>query len=71
MRAPPNLTFLARWRRQSRQEPREQEPADLGTAFGLEATLDQSLERGARDPGAAASGAGWLQRWRSGGRNPD
>ena len=36
-------SLLARWTRQRRSVPRKPDPADMGTAFGMEFILDQSL----------------------------
>lgn len=35
------LSLMSRWFRRPRGTVREQEPADLGTAFGLECWLDE------------------------------
>jgi hypothetical protein len=53
----PNRWFRA-WR--SRSRPAQPDPADLGTAFGLDASFDQAHEA----PRAAAAPAkpGWMQR---------
>lgn len=48
----------------SRRPPRAQEPADMGTAFGLEQSLDE-IETDAAlglQPQAATSPLDWLQR---------
>jgi hypothetical protein len=59
-------SLLARWTRSKRSAPRSPEPADMGTAFGMECSLDQSPVPS--DASAAASPAepGWLERWRAG-----
>ena len=60
---PPSL--LARWTRARRTAPRSPEPADMGTAFGMECTLDQGPAPG--DTGTAIPAEpGWLERWRAG-----
>lgn len=58
-------SLLARWSRARRATPRAQDPADMGTAFGLEYSLDQGAAN-ANDPaGQAPVDPGWLQRWLS------
>ncbi len=60
-RAPSLLIRLSRSTRRSSR--RAQEPADMGTAFGMESILDQQPlgETPAKTPSAGA--AGWLPRW--------
>lgn len=57
-----------RWMRRRKGGPRAQEPADLGTAFGMELTLAPRIAADAPDPARAPASPGWLQRWRSAGR---
>jgi hypothetical protein len=45
------------------------DPADLGTAFGMEVTLDQPPAPAPAPPGAAGQ-AGWMQRLRWRRRRP-
>lgn len=59
---PPSL--LARWTRSKRSSPRSPEPADMGTAFGMECTLDQSAVPG-NDLATVPPEPGWLERWRA------
>jgi hypothetical protein len=58
-------TLLARLTRARRRSPRPPEPADLGTAFGMEQWLDE------RDQGTPAASAttrrAWWPRWLHGG----
>lgn len=57
------LRLRARTRRTVRREP---DPAEMGTAFGLEYVLDQAAES---DDAArqldASKAAGWLWRWKA------
>jgi hypothetical protein len=61
---PPSL--LARWTRARKATPRSLEPADMGTAFGMECTLDQAVVPGNDANVAAPAEPGWLERWRAG-----
>jgi hypothetical protein len=63
MRHDPNASFLAHWRRS--RPTAELEPADMGTAFGLEMSL-QPVSHEPAAPGHARTAAdqGWLQRMR-------
>ncbi len=61
-------SLLARRRAKSGRNPRAQEPADMGTAFGMEQWLDER-DHGA-PPAAAPAGptreaaaARWIPRW--------
>ncbi|MBL8349860.1 MAG: hypothetical protein JNL87_06060 [Burkholderiaceae bacterium] len=56
-------SLLARLTRPRRRSLRQQEPADLGTAFGMELWLDE------RDHGhpAAPARRSWWPRWLHGG----
>ena len=59
-----DLSLLARLTRQRRQTRRLPEPADMGTAFGMEQWLDER-DRGGRPAVATAPSAKrtWLTRW--------
>lgn len=59
--APSLLARLTRRRRATRRPP---EPADMGTAFGMEQWLDER-DHGGRPAAAAAPSAKrtWLPRW--------
>jgi len=60
-------SLLARWTRQRRSVPRKPDPADMGTAFGMEFILDQSLMLPAEVmPVEPPQEPGWFDRWRSG-----
>jgi len=65
------LALLARLTRQRRRVHRPPEPADMGTAFGMEQWLDER-DRGGRPatavaPAPAASAKrSWLSRWLQG-----
>ena len=58
------LSLLARLTRQRRRAHRLPEPADMGTAFGMEQWLDER-DRGGRPATAPAPSAkrSWLSRW--------
>ena len=58
------LALLARLTRQRRHIRRLPEPADMGTAFGMEQWLDER-DRGGRPATAPAPSAkrSWLSRW--------
>lgn len=60
-RAPSLLIRLSRSTRRSSR--RAQEPADMGTAFGMESILDQQPLGDAPAKTPAAGAAGWLPRW--------
>lgn len=58
-------SLLARLRPERRRAARAQEPADMGTAFGMEQWLDER-EHGAPAPAKVqpgATGHGWMPRW--------
>lgn len=59
-----DLSLLARLTRQRRQTRRLPEPADMGTAFGMEQWLDER-DRGGRPAVTPAPPAKrtWLPRW--------
>ena len=62
--AVPALLARFTWRRQ--RAARAQEPADMGTAFGMEQWLDERDHHAAPVPvpaGQAKSGHPWLPRW--------
>ncbi len=61
----PNRWFQA-WRSQPRAVPLD--PADLGTAFGLDASFDESHLGGRTSP--APVKPGWMQRFVSRGKHP-
>ena len=65
--APPSL--LARLKGTRQRAMRAQEPADLGTAFGMEQWLDESaVDAPAGEPSAQRQpGSSWLPRWLQGG----
>jgi hypothetical protein len=55
--------LLARWKRVWRPAL-AQDPADYGTAFGLDLSLQEGLPRAAApQPVRAAPASGWLARW--------
>ena len=60
--SPPSL--LSRLTRQRRRVGRCQEPADMGTAFGMEQWLGER-ERGGQ-PASAPARRSWLSRWLQG-----
>ncbi|WP_234414026.1 hypothetical protein [Ideonella sp. A 288] len=62
----PPSSLLARWTRARRATPRALEPADMGTAFGLECTLDQSFGSAPPvTPVQPSAGPGLFERWRA------
>jgi hypothetical protein len=61
----PNRWFQA-WRSQPRTVPLD--PADLGTAFGLDASFD--APHGAAHPSPNPVKPGWMQRLTSRGKRP-
>ena len=69
------LSLLARLTRQRRHTRRLPEPADMGTAFGMEQWLDER-DRGGRPAAAPAPSAKrtwrprWLPRWLQSHRAP-
>ena len=59
-------SLLARWSSRNRRAgPREQDPADMGTAFGLEYTMDQGASQVGDSASDAPADPSWLQRWLS------
>jgi len=59
-------TLLARLTRARRRKLRQPEPADLGTAFGMEQWLDER-DQGPPVAAAAATRRAWWPRWLHGG----
>jgi len=53
------LRLLALWRRRGRTSAPEYEPADLGTAFGLDLSM---LPEDAPEPAQPTQAATWWQR---------
>ncbi len=49
------------WRRRA-DEPRVSEPADVGTAFGLELSMLPDDESASTQPTGAPGGTGWWRR---------
>ena len=43
--------------------PAMPDPADLGTAFGMEVTLDQMPEAAVAPIGEPTAQSGWIHRW--------
>jgi hypothetical protein len=58
---PAARSLLVRLTRQRRRVGRSQEPADMGTAFGMEQWLDER-DHGGRPAGAPVRRS-WLPRW--------
>jgi hypothetical protein len=56
--------LLTRLTRQRRRAQRQQEPADMGTAFGMEQWLTERDHGGAA--AATAARRSWLPRWLQG-----
>jgi len=61
MRNDPPSSSLARWLQRAASSAPEPEPADLGTAFGLDMSLLPQDEAGS-DGSADTAPNGWLQR---------
>jgi len=57
-------SLLTRLTRQRRQVVRRQEPADMGTAFGMEQWLDERDHGG--QPAGTPARRSWLPRWLKG-----
>lgn len=55
-------SLLARFTRRRRRSLRAQEPADMGTAFGMEQWLDERDQAGATAD-APPRRAWWSRRW--------
>ena len=69
-------SLLARNKQSARRRaPRAQEPADMGTAFGMEQWLDER-DHGSPaaprpvQPASAKANAGWIPRWLRSARLP-
>ena len=62
MPAAASPSLIARLTRRRPRAVRQPEPADLGTAFGMEQWLDERDQGGARPSGAPARRS-WLPRW--------
>ena len=60
-------SFLSRWMRPQRASA-AQDPAELGTAFGLDLSMESGLPQPVAPVPASAGGRtggdGWLARWR-------
>lgn len=57
-------SLVARWARR-RASLREEDPADLGTAFGLDLSLSMPAEAPAAVAPPRSPRTGWWTRWRS------
>jgi hypothetical protein len=64
MPAAATRSLLARLTRQRRRAARQQEPADMGTAFGMEQWLHERDLDG--PPAAVPARRSWLPRWLQG-----
>lgn len=62
----PSSQLLAR-RARARRKPRALEAADMGTAFGMEYTLDQQDPAGGTLKPPPAENPTWWPRWLKGG----
>ena len=64
-----STSLLARFTRTRQRTVRTQEPADMGTAFGMEQWLDEVAgDQPALEPAAPRQGGNsWLPRWLQGG----
>lgn len=61
MRDATDESFLARWLRQAKVSAEDPEPADFGTAFGLDMSL-LPPDATAAEPEPDAAPTAWLQR---------
>jgi len=59
-------SLLARLTRRQPRTARQQEPADMGTAFGMEQWLGERDHGGVRPPVPAGLRRSWLPRWLQG-----
>jgi hypothetical protein len=61
----PSASFLARWMR-ARPSAVQDDPADYGTAFGLDLSMAEGIPHPVEPlpAHAAKAGDGWLARWR-------
>ncbi len=67
MSKPSDLAWISRLTSRRAATPRAPEPADLGTAFGMEVWLDSPAAAEATAPAPKpAEPRGWRARWRSG-----
>lgn len=55
-------SLIARLTRRRARALRQPEPADMGTAFGMEQWLDER-DHGSTRPGTAPVRRSWLPRW--------
>jgi hypothetical protein len=58
-KAAPVQRWFAAWR--ATERPVQDDPADLGTAFGLDMSLNELIHEPPL-PAPSARGAGWMQR---------
>ena len=61
--AAPLMMLTRWWRRPAPRRHRPQEPADLGTAFGMEQWLDEADTLPAPLPGPPRARRRWWPRW--------
>jgi len=54
--------LLARWKRAWRPVHAD-DPADYGTAFGLDLSMEEGVPHAVERPASAAPADGWLSRW--------
>jgi hypothetical protein len=64
-KAAPSHRWFAGWRANERQV--QDDPADLGTAFGLDMSLNE-LTHEPPMPAPSERRAGWMQRWAARGK---
>jgi hypothetical protein len=60
---PAKPSLLDRFRRRRQRPSRPQEPADMGTAFGMEQCLSERDLPAAPRPHSLTRPPGWLARW--------
>lgn len=63
----PNPLLLMRLARQ-RRVPTTPDPADMGTAFGLDYILDEAASRENSVEGTPSEPGAWYRRWLPGGK---
>ncbi len=59
-KAAPTQRWFAAWRTPA--HPVQDDPADLGTAFGLDLSLNELIHEPSRPPPSERR-VGWMQRW--------
>ena len=66
MAHPTSPSLLARWARVRKGVARAPEPADMGTAYGMEWSLGQDPRMAEPAAASPSPAPGWFERWSSG-----